>query len=138
MSEENKAVVRRFWEAFNSHNLDGWDEVCAANFMNHDPGLPTPHADLPTLKQTIGMLQTAFPDLKASEEDLFSEGDKVAARVTFRGTHKNEFMGAAPSNKGVEFTGNFISKLSGGKVEEHWVVFDTLGLLQQIGAIPSP
>ena len=138
MSEENKAVVRRFWEAFNSHNLDGWDEVCAANFMNHDPGLPTPHADLPTLKQTIGMLQTAFPDLKASEEDLISGGDRVVVRRTFRGTHMGEFMGVVPSSKEVEFTGIFISRLSGGKIEEQWVVFDALGMLRQIGAVPSP
>ena len=138
MSEENKAVVRRFWEVFNSHNLDGWDALSAPNFINHDPGLPTPHADLPTLKETIRYIQTAFPDLKASEEDLFSEGDKVAARVTFRGTHKSEFMDVAPTNNAVEFTGTFISKLSGGKVEEHWAVFDVFGLLKQIGAIPSP
>ena len=138
MSEENKAVVRRFWEAFNSHNLDGWDEVCTASFMNHDPGLPTPHADLPTLKQTIGMLQTAFPDLKASEDDLISEGDRVVTRRTFRGTHKSEFMGVPPSGKDVEFSGIFISGLSGGRIEEQWVVFDALGLLQQIGAVPSP
>ena len=138
MSEENKAVVRRFWEAFNSHNLDGWDESCAANFINHDPGLPTPHADLPTLKQTIGMLQTAFPDMKASEEDLISEGDRVVVRRTFRGTHKSEFMGVAPSGKEVEFTGIFVSRLSGDKIEEQWVVFDALGLLQQIGAGPGP
>ena len=60
MSEENKAVVRQFWDAFNSNYLDGWDEVCSANFTNHDPGLLTPHADLPTINHTIGMLQTAF------------------------------------------------------------------------------
>jgi len=138
MSDENKAVVRRFWEAFNSHNLDGWDEICSANFINHDPGLPTPHADLPTLKPMIGMLQTAFPDIKASEEDLISEGDRVVVRRIFRATHKSDFMGVAPSGKEVEFTGIFVSRLSGGKIEEHWAVFDALGLLQQIGAVPIP
>ena len=49
--ETNVAAVRRFWDGFNAHTLAVWDEVCAATFVNHDPGLPTPDADLPTIKQ---------------------------------------------------------------------------------------
>lgn len=105
--------------------------------MNHDPGLPTPEADLPTIKQTIRGLQAAFPDIRSDEEDLISQGDKVVVRRTFRGTYKGEFMGVAPSDKEVAYTGIFIAQLSGGKIEEQWVNFDALGLLQQIGAIPS-
>ncbi len=60
--ETNVAAVRRFWDGFNAHTLAVWDEVCAATFVNHDPGLPTPDADLPTIKQAIGGLFAAFPD----------------------------------------------------------------------------
>ena len=136
--EENKAAVRRFWEGFNDHNLDAWDEVCTPNFINHDPSLPVPDADLPTIKEIIGGLQAAFPDLKVSEEDLISEDDKIVVRLTFRGTHKGEFMGVPASAKEVTFTGTFINRLTGGKIDEHWGIFDALGLLQQIGGVPDP
>jgi len=136
--EENKATVRRYWEGFNAHNLEVWDEVCTPNFINHDPGLPVPDADLQTIKEIIGGLQAAFPDLNSSEEDLISEGDKIVVRRTFRGTHKGEFMGVAASGNAVTFTGIFIDRLTGGKIEEQWVVFDALGLMQQIGGVPAP
>ena len=137
MSEENEAAVRLFWEGFNAHNLDMWDQACTPNFINHDPGLPTPHADLQTLKQTIGGMLAAFPDMSASEEDLVAAGDKVVVRREFRATHKGEFMEAVPTDKQVTFTGIFICRLTGGKIAEQWVNFDTLGLLQQIGVVPS-
>ena len=68
---------------------------------------------------------------------MIAAGDKVVVRRTFRGTHKGEFIGVAPTGKEVTFTGVWITRLTGGKFEEQWVVFDALALLQQIGAIPS-
>lgn len=136
--EENKTAVRRFWEGFNDHNLDVWDEVCTPTFINHDPSLPVVDADLPTIKEIIGGMQAAFPDLTSSEEDLVSGDDKIVVRRTFRGTHKGDFMGVAASAKEVTMTGIFISRLAEGKIEEHWAVFDALGLLQQIGGAPTP
>ena len=136
--EENKAAVRRFWEGFNAHNIEVWDEVCTPNFINHDPNLPVPDADLKTTKEIIGGLQAAFPDLNSEEEDLISEGDKIVVRRTFRGTHKGEFMGVPASGNEVTFGGIFIARCDGGKMEEQWVVFDALGLMRQIGGVPSP
>jgi predicted ester cyclase len=137
-TEQNKAAVRRYWEGYNAHNLDVWDEVCTLNYINHDPGLPVPDADLQTTKQIIGEGQAVFPDIKSSEEDLIAEGDKVVVRRTFRGTHKGEFAGVAASGKEVTFSGIFIARLTGGKIEEQWANVDFLGLLQQIGAVPAP
>ena len=137
--EENKAAVRRYWEGFNAHNLDVWDEVCTPNYINHDPGAPVRDADFQTHKEIMGKLQAAFPDLKSSEEDLISEGDKIVVRMTFRGTHKGDgFMGVAASGNEVEFSGIFIDHLTGGKIEEQWVNYDTMGLMQQIGGVPAP
>ena len=136
--EENKAAVRRFWEGFNAHNLDVWDEVCTPNFINHDPGFPVPHADLKTIKEMVGGLQAAFPDLTSSEKDLISEGDKIVVRREFIGTHRGEFMGVAASGKKVTFSGIFIDRLTGGKIEEQWVVFDVMSLMRQIGGVPAP
>ena len=136
--EENKTAVRRYWEGFNAHNLDVWDEVCTPNHMNHDPGTPVPDADLQTIKEIIGRMQAAFPDVKSSEEDLISEGDKIVVRMTFRGTHKGEFMGVAASGNEVKFSGIYIDRLTGGKIEEQWALYDTMGLMQQIGGVPAP
>ncbi len=87
MTTENIATVRRFWEGFNAHKLNVWDEVCTPDFLNHDPGLPIPEADLATIKQTIGAMQAAFPDMDSSEEDLIVEGNKVVVPRRMRGTH---------------------------------------------------
>jgi len=133
----NMTTIRRFWEGFNSHNLNIWDEVCAPDFINHDPGLPTPDADLATIKQTIAHLMFgAFPDMQAMEEDLFADGDKVVTRRILRGTHQGEFMGIAPTGKAVTAGGVGLSHLSAGKIKEQWVYFDALGLLHQVGAKP--
>ena len=135
----NVTAIRRFWQGFNAHNLDIWNEVCAPGFINHDPGLPTPDADLPTIKQTIaGLLFRAFPDLQATEQDLLAEGDKVATHRLLRGTHQGEFVGIAPSGKQVTFAGVWLAHLSAGKIKEQWVYFDAVGLLQQVGALLAP
>ena len=135
----NVTAVRRFWQGFNAHQLDVWDEVCKPDFINHDPGLPTPHADLRTIKQTIGgLLFGAFPDIQATEQELLAEGDKVATHLLLRGTHRGEFMGMAPTGKAITFAGVWLTHLSNGKLKEQWVYFDALGLLQQVGALPRP
>ena len=93
----NIAAIQRFWLGFNTHNLDIWDEVCAPDFVNHDPGLPTPDADLVTIKQTIAHLMLgAFPDLQSIEQDLLVDGDKVLTRRLLRGTHQG---GQRPNRK---------------------------------------
>lgn len=131
----NIAAVQRFWEGFNSHNLDIWDEVCAADFINHDPGLPTPKADLATIKQTIAQLMFgAFPDMQSIEQELIVDGDTVVTHRMLRGTHLGEFMGIAPTGKEVSAGGVWLSHFSNGKIKEQWVYFDALGMLQQVGA----
>jgi hypothetical protein len=136
--EANVAAVRRFWEGFNGHNLAVWDEVCAASFINHDPGLPRPDADLPSIKSVIGGMLAAFPDMQSTEDDLVADGEAVVVRRTMRGTHQGEFMGIAPTARAVTFTGIWLARLNGGRLQEQWVNFDALGLLRQLGAIPEP
>ncbi len=137
-TSENVRAVRRFWQGFNAHNLDIWDEVCAPDFVNHDPGLPTPDADLPTIKRTIAhLLFSAFPDLQAAEQEVLAEGDKVATRCVLRGSHQGELMGMAPTGKEITFAGIWLAHLKEGKLQEQWVYFDALGLLQQVGAVPA-
>jgi predicted ester cyclase len=71
-------------------------------------------------------------------EDIFSEGDMVAARISFQGTHRGEFQGIPPTDKRVAFSGIEIDRMVDGKVHEHWFQLDLLGLMQQLGAFPEP
>jgi predicted ester cyclase len=87
--------------------------------------------------QATGSFVEAFPDLRLTVEDLMAEGDRVAARVTFRGTHKGPFQGIPPTNRQVTFTSIEMNRMVDGKVAEHWVEIDLLGLLQQLGAVPA-
>lgn len=79
-------------------------------------------------------MRVAFPDLRAKIEDQMGEGDKVATRVTFQGTHKGEFRGIPPSGKSVSYTGIAIDRIRGGKVVEMWHEANIISLLQQLGA----
>jgi predicted ester cyclase len=88
-------------------------------------------------RQFSGSFAEAFPDIRLTIQDIFSEGDMVAARVAFRGTHRGEFQGIPPTGKEVAFTSIEVNRVVDGKVEEHWVELDLLGLMQQLGAIPE-
>lgn len=138
MSEENKAVSRRVLEeSFNQGNLAVIDELVSADYVDHDlpPGLP----DGPEgFKQLVAMYRAAFPDVQMAIEDVVAEGDKVVIRWTARGTHQGELMGIPPTNKQVTVTGIDINRLAGGKMAEHWGNFDQMGMMQQLGVIPSP
>ena len=139
MSEENKALVRRwFEELFNQGNLDVADEIVAQDHTLHDPvigGLPTgPEGD----KQIVNTYHGAFPDASITVEDQIAEGDEVATRWTGRGTHQGELMGVAASGNRVEIAGMMINRVSGGKIAETWTNYDAMGMMQQVGAVPPP
>ena len=122
MLEENKAVMRRFYEEFvNAGNLAVAEEIIA------------PEA----FEQTRVMMYAGLPDLRWIIEEMISEGDKVAERLTARGTHEGEFMGVAPTGKRVEFQGIVTVRIREGKISENRGMPDMLGLLQQLGAVPA-
>lgn len=133
--EENKAVVRRYQEAYNTNNLDALDELVAADLITHAlmPGMPS---GLAGGKQVHQVTIAAIPDLYTAIEDLIAEGDKVIMRFTATGTFKNEFIGLPPTGKLIKFTGISIFRLVGGKIVEHWGQEDELGLMRQLGALP--
>jgi predicted ester cyclase len=83
-------------------------------------------------------MYNAFSDLHLTIDDIIVEGDKVAARFTFSGTHKGEFLGIPPTNKKVTIWGIWIDRIAGGKFVESWVRYDSLSFMQQLGAVPKP
>jgi steroid delta-isomerase-like uncharacterized protein len=140
MSEENKALVRRYFEeVWDKGNLDLIDELFTTNFVRYGPtGTEGEVRGLEGFKGLVSMYRSALPDLQVPIEDLIAEGDRVVSRFTARGTHQGELMGNAPTDNQVSVTGILIDRVSGGKIEEEWVDYDTLHLLQQIGGVPQP
>mgnify|MGYP006296516935 CR=1 FL=1 len=90
------------------------------------------------LKNHIAMFEAAFPKYELIAEDMVAEGDKVAVRATFRGIHKGNFVGIAPTSKEVTASGMLIYRIADGKIVEHWMNFDQMSLMQQLGVIPVP
>jgi steroid delta-isomerase-like uncharacterized protein len=136
--QENKARNRRLVEqGFSTGDTAVLDELVAADCVDHGapPGWP---AGLEGVRQFMAMMRGAFPDLRYEIEDQIAEGDKVLTRVTWRGTHRGEFMGMPATGKQVAVAGMDLTRWSNGKAVEHWGVQDALGMLQQLGKIPAP
>jgi len=132
--EDNKAVVRRWIAAFNERDLQGEADLLAAGVVVHVPAAPGPLEGLEAWREFSGSFVEAFPDLRLTVQDIMAEGEMVAARVTFQGTHRGEFQDIPPTAKEVNFTSMEFNRV----VEEHWVELDLLGLMGQLGAIPEP
>jgi steroid delta-isomerase-like uncharacterized protein len=139
-TEQNKAIVRRYWEeVWNQGNLAVVDELIASDFDGHPlPGEPDFGRGSAGQKQFVDMYRTAFPDLRMTIEDMTAEGDRVAVRWTARGTNTGEMMGMPATGKHATVTGTFFNRLAAGKIAEGWGNFDALGMLQQLGVIPTP
>ena len=138
-TEQNKALVcQMVEEIFNRGNVSLADEFLAPDFVEREelpPGIPS---DREGVKQLTIMMRSAFSDFKATIDDVIAEGDKVVIRQTWSGTHKGEFMGIPPTGKSVSFGVIDIIRIAGGKFVEHWGQMDSMGMMQQLGAIPAP
>lgn len=138
MSEESKTVVRRFLDdGFNGRNLMVLDEVVADDFTNHDPPFPGLAPGVDGMKQIFGAFWSAFPDVRATVEDLIAESDKVVLSTVLEGTHDGELAGIPPTGRRVRIRVNEIFRVSGGKLRERWGIVDQMGLMQQLGALPG-
>ncbi|OFW01866.1 MAG: hypothetical protein A3I61_02430 [Acidobacteria bacterium RIFCSPLOWO2_02_FULL_68_18] len=138
MSEANKARLRRFYdEVFNKGNLAVMDEMAVANFVDHNPS-PGQLPGLEGVKQMFAAMRTALPDMRVTVEDMVAEGDKVAAHVTLRATHGGEFMGIAPTGRGITARIADIVRFADGKAVERWGVEDMSDLLQALGVSSPP
>jgi steroid delta-isomerase-like uncharacterized protein len=136
-ARENKTTVRRFVDEVQSGgNIDAIDELCSPEFVNHSapPGVPS---NCEGVKQLTAMFRQAFPDSYFTVEDMVAEGDKVATRKTFHGTHQGEFMGIPPTGQEISIGLIDIVRIADGQVVEHWSMVDNLGMMQQLGAIPG-
>ena len=135
MSEENKAIIMRAFEEIGSMgNIAFTEELFAPDFVRHDLG-GGPDMDREAMKQFLSASRAAFPDMKATVEDILADGDKVVARYTSRGTHQGDFQGLKPTGKQVVYAGINIYLLWGGRIRETWQLSDTAGILRQLGVL---
>ena len=123
-------------EVFSKGNVAIIDEIIDPNMIEHSP-VPGQEPGIEGLKKLVIAFRTAFPDPRSTVEDLIAEGDKVVGRMTTTGTHKGEFMGIAATGKRVEFSEIHIVRIANGKAVEHWGNSDDLGMMQQLGIIPT-
>ena|SRR5687768_17469083 len=129
--EDNKKIVRRYQDIYNSNDLDCLIEVVSEDLLtpNIMPGIP--HG-LEGAKAAHRIMLAGFPDYQTIIEDMIAEGDKVVARIKMTGTHAGEFIGIQPTGKQVTFTGIYIVRIANGKIVEHWGEEDGVSLLQQM------
>ena len=138
-AEENKAIIRRIdQEVWNQGKYDVIDEVIADDCLQTIVGVPEPIRGPQGFRQFATMYKTAFPDMSLTEDQQIAEGDLVVTRWTATGTHQGDLMGIPPTGKQATVSGIHVDRFADGKIVEAWGIFDQLGLLQQLGAIPTP
>jgi steroid delta-isomerase-like uncharacterized protein len=130
-------TLRSFYELISSGDLEGFGALLAEDFVEHEetPGLaPTKTGVL----EFFEMYRAAFPDLRMQPEDVLPSGDKVVARVRATGTHQGEMLGVAATGRSIDVQLIDIIRFGDdGLAHEHWGVFDTMAMMQQLGVVPD-
>jgi steroid delta-isomerase-like uncharacterized protein len=136
---DNKAVMLRLYdEVFSQGNIDLIDEIMADDFLEHEelpPGIPPGKA---APRALVTLLREAFPDFRATAEEMLEDGDKVITRARFSGTHQGEFMGIPATGNTVDIPVIDIVEFRDGKAVAHWGIMDQAGMMQQLGVGGPP
>lgn len=137
MSEEIRAMTRRLIDEINKGNFDALDKYYASDFVIHLPPFPDIRG-LKAYKRFLANQRTSFPDVQWTIDEMISEGDRGAIRITWRGTNtgQSKFFPFPPTGKQVTWSCCVMSRIAGGKIVETWTYADNLGLMQQLGIIP--
>jgi steroid delta-isomerase-like uncharacterized protein len=136
--EQNKAVVRRFWEAMNRHQLDALDDLIAADVVRHCQA--TPGVDVRSLHQLKDFLRqdtAVFPDSTQTITHLVAEGNLVAVWATYEGTQQGPMGSLPPSGRKVRFDFGAVFRMESGKIAEWWVTWDNMAILRALGHLPD-
>jgi len=136
MSEENKALARRFFRMFELGDPGMADEIVAVDYFNHDA--PDPNIGSDGVKAAVTLFKKALPDAQLKVAFQLTEGDKVVSRYTWSGTHQGEYFGIPATGKRVKWTVTTTFKIADGKIHESWINYDRLGVMQQLGVAPTP
>ena len=124
-AQENKILSNRVARAISEGDLEALDELMAPELADE-------------FKRNVAEIRRAFPDYAGTNVEQIAEGEEVANRFVFLGTHLGEFEGVNPTGRRVEFVGHSIDRVVEGKIVESWVEVDTLGVMRQLRAEPEP
>ena len=137
-TEQNKAVIRRFFEAWNSRQPEAFDELVAPDVVRHcqaTPGLDV--GSLDQLKEFLRLDTEVFPDSVQTVKHLVAEGNLVAVWTTYEGTQQGPIGPFPPSGARAQFDFGAAFRMEGGKIAEWWVTWDNMTVLRQLGHLPS-
>jgi predicted ester cyclase len=138
--EANKDLIRRYIEAIDTNESDGWsilDEYIAEDFVAHNPPIPGVRLDREGMKQAAEIFRAATPGRHEISMQV-AEGELVVSHVLGRGVHAGELLGIPATNNEVETEGIAIHRVRDGKIVEYWSVSDIARVLQQVGVLPGP
>jgi steroid delta-isomerase-like uncharacterized protein len=137
-TEENKELVRRFYEEIDKGNLDAMDEFVAEDYIDHSPPpFPGFAHGREGLKQAFRLFWEATPGTHEIEDQI-AESDKVVTRLTARGVQKGDLPGIPATGNPFTMTATVVHRIEDGRLAEKWSDKDVLGMLQQLGVIPRP
>jgi steroid delta-isomerase-like uncharacterized protein len=136
--EENKALVRRWFEEMDRGNLAAIDELLAEDYVDHNPPLPDLPAGRAGVRRASELLLDAFPDAVHIIEEQQATGDRVMTRVLVRGSFTREFLGFPPTGTVVELHGMAVHRIADGRLAEHWAQVDMLAFAQQLEPDTAP
>jgi len=129
-------VRRGIEETVNKGNFSVVDEILSTDYVYREPTVGEKRGRA-GFRELITMYRSAFPDVKLTIDEQIAEGDKVVTRWSATGTHRGELFGTAPTGKQVRVQGIIVSRITNGKIVEETEVYDALGMLRQLGAVPA-
>lgn len=135
-SEQNKAIVCRFWKAYEANDQTTLNFVLAPDFVAQTPSSPEAQTREQHL-QGISMFNRAFSDRHFTVDEMIAEGDTVATRTTLRGLHTGEFQGQPATGKPIAATGLTIERIRDGRIVERWFSFDVVGVMRELASATS-
>jgi steroid delta-isomerase-like uncharacterized protein len=131
-AEANAALVLESFEAFNAGDTEKLLAVAAPDLVMHFAELPEPLNGLETWRQGYDLMRRAFPDLEAHVEDVVAAEDRVAVRVSFRGTHSGEFQGVPATGRTIHYVSHEFYRIADGLIVEEWICSDMASLFRQL------
>ena len=131
-AEANEALVRDSFEAFNAGDAERLRAVVAPDLVMHLAELPEPIHGRETWQQGFEMMKRAFPDLEAQIDDAVAADDRVAVRVSFRGTHSGEFQGIPATGRSIHYVSHEFYRVADGLIVEEWICSDMASLFRQM------
>ncbi len=132
MSQNLMQPVNMFYEVYNDHKMDLWEQALTDDYQAYVNGQMIPNREVG--KGFVEAIHSAFPNLKYTLNDTIIEGDKVVTRWTAAGTNSGDFFGMPATNKNVTMLGITIFRIRDGRIANLWDVWDQNGLMQQLNA----